>query len=115
MPEITNVPLTASYMSGIFSLRGTIVPLFDLRLMLKLSAQKQATRILIVESGDNETTGFLVDEVRYVIRMSEKLIEPAPATMIEEGREFLLGIGHFNEKIIVLLDIDALLEGEIND
>jgi purine-binding chemotaxis protein CheW len=112
---VTPVPRTKDYVAGIVSLRGTIVPLYKLSKLLNLRTEEEgANRILVVEGEDGELVGLMVQKVHHVVRISGEAIEPPPATIHTEGRQFIFGIGRVDERVMTLLDLDALIEGSKN-
>jgi purine-binding chemotaxis protein CheW len=107
---ITAVPRTPDIILGVSSLRGTILPVLDLRRLLGLDAgdQTRKTRILIVDLKD-ELLGLFVDEVRHVIRLRDDEIEPPPAMFGRVDIEHLLGVGRYEGAMYTLLDLTSLL------
>jgi len=110
LPLITEVPRTASVILGILSLRGTVVPVVDLRLRLNLTAgpRVRKTRILIVQS-ESGLLGLLVDEVRQVIRLREEDIESTPGVFDRAEAEHIVGVGRQDGEMYTLLDLDAVV------
>ncbi len=109
----TSLPRTDPVVLGILSLRGTIVPVVDLRLLLGLEEQQQtrSSRILIVNSG-GEQIGLLVDEVRHVIRLRDEDIEPTPAVFGRSEMEHMLGVGRYDGEMFTLVDLQAVVQLE---
>ncbi len=101
----TIVPNTPDYVLGVTSLRGTMLPIIDLRKRLGLApgVNDEKSRIVVVGSND-EDAGLLVDRVTGVFRILPNEIRPAPEN-IEQGAEFLRGIARKNEKLYILLDV----------
>jgi len=91
---VTEVPRAPAFVTGIISVRGTIVPVVDLRLRLHLPAPDPgpAARILIVKRND-EPCGLVVDEVVHVVRLHAEDIEPPPPVVGGQSSEFIGGIG----------------------
>lgn len=110
-PLITKVPRTENVILGVLSLRGTIVPVVDLRLRLKLAAGKQTrkSRILIAEISDS-LAGLLVDEVRQVIRLRVDDIEQAPAVFDRAEAEHISGVGRHEGEMYTLLDLESVVQ-----
>lgn len=110
VPIITDVPRTPAFILGVVSLRGTIVPIVDLRRILGLppTEVKRASRILVVHS-DAEPVGFLVDQVATVARLHKDNIEPVPRTMQRDIGGFLSGVGRIGERMLILFELNALL------
>jgi purine-binding chemotaxis protein CheW len=111
--EPTEVPRAPAFVLGIISVRGTIIPVIDLRRRLRLDpALWPATRdarILIVTRAE-ESFGLFVDEVRQVVRMRDAEIEPPPAMLGFAETEFIAGIGRpYRDRLLILLELDAVL------
>ncbi|HJZ83601.1 MAG TPA: chemotaxis protein CheW [Polyangia bacterium] len=111
---LTEVPRAPAFVPGIISVRGTIVPVIDLRLRLRLHAPPpgKPARILIV-SKDDDPYGLLVDEVRQVERLAHQDVEAPPAVIGGLEAEFIAGIGRAENKLLILLNLDAVLTFEV--
>jgi purine-binding chemotaxis protein CheW len=114
---VTKVPRTPEFMSGVINLRGSVVPVVDLR--LKFGMEKTAktidTCIIIVEIDiDEETTilGILADSVQEVIDMDASQIEPPPRIGTRLKTEFIQGMGKRGDEFLILLDIDKVFSAE---
>lgn len=107
--EITPVPHTESYLLGVCSLRGTVMPIIDLNLRLGLvaSARDEKSRIIVVSMGQDDQVGLFVDRVRGVVRFAPSSVQPAPETVEQgAGAEFLKGIARKNDRLYILLDVE---------
>ncbi len=114
---VTKVPRTPEFMRGVINLRGSVVPVVDLRLKFGMTITEKTvnTCIIIVEvTVDNETTilGALADSVQEVIELGSGSIEPAPKIGTRLRTEFIRGMGKQNEKFIIILDIDKVFSTE---
>ncbi|MBF0315459.1 MAG: chemotaxis protein CheW [Oligoflexia bacterium] len=113
--EITSVPKTKEYMKGIINLRGTVVPVVDMRTRFGLNAldDKEQCRIVVV-SIDGKITGLIVDSVTEVLRVPKNQIEAPPASVANVDGKFIDGVGKFNEgkRIIVLINADCILAAD---
>lgn len=109
--EVTEVPRVPSFVRGILSLRGNIIPVFDMRTRLGLSgnAPSERERVVVVKRGGG-FCGVLVDEVVQVVRIAEAGIEPPPVVLEGIDREFVLGIGRVNGRMLILLDMEKVLD-----
>jgi len=114
---ITKVPQTPEFMCGVINLRGSVVPVVDMRLKFGMSKTEKSvnTCIIIVEIiVDQETTilGCLADSVQEVMDLEPNQIEPAPkiGTRLKTG--FIKGMGKRNENFVIILDIDKVFTGE---
>lgn len=103
---ITQVPRTPVFVKGILSLRGTMIPVIDLKMRLKLGETQigQTTRIVIA-SDDTRFFGVIVDKINGVIKIMEDMIEPTPPTISADVSEFIRGLGKYGEKLVRLLDL----------
>jgi len=110
--EITPVPHKASYLLGVCSLRGIVMPIIDLNLRLGLSpsARDEKSRIIVVNLGQDDQVGLFVDRVRGVVRFAPSLVQPAPETVEQgAGAEFLKGIARKNDRLYILLDVEKAI------
>jgi purine-binding chemotaxis protein CheW len=109
------VPRAPSFVPGIISVRGQVIPVLDLRLRLRL-AQRPLTkeaRILIV-TRDSEPFGLIVDGVQQVVRMRDEDVEPPPQMLGGQESEFIGGIGRpRGERMLILLNLDAVVSFQI--
>lgn len=111
MQEYTRVPNAASYVKGVINLRGEVVPIIDLRTRLGLK-QKDLdlnTRIIIV-SGEELVVGLIVDSSSEVLEISKDNIDKPPATGENKFNEYIKGIGKDDDRLIILIDLERLLE-----
>ncbi len=114
---VTRIPNTPDYMRGVLNMRGTIVPIIDLRMRFNLDeAQYTPTTVVIVLSvmaGDRKRIlGVVVDGVSDVVSVSADDIKDTPDFGTAVNTEFIRGLATTNEKMVMLLDIDQLLSIE---
>jgi len=108
--EWTRVPRTPGYILGVFNLRGTVIPLIDLRLKFGLPSEKMTDESrFIVMKNESETAGFVIDRLTEAIRLKKHEIGPAPETSMQE-KTMIEGVGKQDEKILTILKVDKLLE-----
>ncbi len=114
--EATEVPRTADYILGIFSLRGTIIPIFDVSLRLGLSQGERGpqNRIVVVKSQEH-FFGLHVDSVVQVLDIPLSKIEPPPEILGGVEGEFLRGIGKIDDRLIILLNLGRILKLDEGD
>ena len=111
--SITKVPQTPEFMRGVINLRGSVVPVVDLRLKFGMEPTEQTinTCIIVVEvtlEGDNTVLGALADSVQEVVEMEPDQIEPAPHIGTRLNTDFIKGMGKHDENFIMILDIDRV-------
>ena len=113
LTTITAIPRTPNFMSGVINLRGSVVPVVDLRLCFGM-AKTESTRntcIVVVEVVlDNEATviGALADSVEEVIDLEPDQIQPAPRIGTQIRADFIRGMGKRDTQFIMILDIDRV-------
>lgn len=118
MMDITRVPRTQHYVRGVINLRGRVIPIISLRDKFKMPAVEdtEKTCIIVVQvqyKEDTLTMGIIVDEVSEVLNIAETSIEPPPSFGggMEET-DFITGMGKLDDKVVILLDIDMVLDAE---
>lgn len=114
---VTRVPRTPEFMCGVINLRGTVVPVVDMRLRFGMSATVKGvnTCIIIVEvKVDEETTvlGALADSVQEVLDLEPEQIEPAPRIGTRLNIEFIRGMGKRDEGFVMILDVDRVFSAD---
>jgi purine-binding chemotaxis protein CheW len=110
MQAITQLPQTPSYVKGVTNLRGSVMPVIDLRTRFSLEAKEatRQTRIIIVTMG-NIKVGVVVDGVSEVLRVSDEIIEPLPPMVNSVDSAFLKGIVRLENRLIILLELSKVL------
>ncbi len=111
LQPITPVPRAPSWIRGIVTLRGVIVPIFDLRTRLGLAevAPGPDARIVIVSRGE-EQAGLIVDSITQVMRIEAAAIEPPPGTIGVVEAEFLRGVTRHRDRLVILLNLARVLD-----
>lgn len=106
----TRVPQVPKYVLGVFNLRGSVIPLLDLRVKFGLQGQKHSdeTRFIVMRDGD-DVAGFVIDRLTMAIRIKKTNIGPPPDTV--SGSDTIIeGVGKQEDKIITILKVPKLLE-----
>lgn len=111
--EVTKVPQTPDFMLGVINLRGSVVPVVDLRAKFGLPATDKTrdTCIIVMEieiEGESTVIGSVADAVQEVMDLDEDQIEPAPRIGTKLKTEFIHGMGKRNEEFVILLNIDKV-------
>ena len=114
---VTKVPRTPDFMRGVINLRGSVVPVVDLRLKFGMTRTESSvnTCIIITEvTVDNETTvlGALADSVQEVLDLEPGSISPAPRIGTKLKTEFIKGMGKRDDRFIIILDIDKVFSSD---
>ena len=110
LARITPIPNMPSYIRGVMNLRGTVVPIVDLRARFSMpeTEYNQFTVIIVVTIGD-KVTGLVVDAVSDVLNVGEDNIESAPDLGVGADTSFMTGIAKSGERLITLLNMDELV------
>lgn len=114
----TPIPNTPDFVRGVINLRGTIVPIVDLRRRLGMPAQAyDSTTVVVVvrvqSPSRTRTMGLVVDAVSDVHMVPAGSIRPAPALSSIDA-DYVMGLATVREKMLIMLDVDALLNsGEL--
>ena len=108
--DITRVPDAPNYVEGLINLRGDIIPVVNLKKRFNIPETKvsEDTRIIIY-SISGVDIGFIVDEASQVLRIDDENIDPTPAIIKGEGRDYISGVGKHDNEIIILLDFAKIL------
>jgi purine-binding chemotaxis protein CheW len=110
LQPVTRVPGTPNSVEGVINLRGSVIPIVDLRkrFQLKPIEHNKESRIVVVACHGAEV-GVIVDSVAEVLRIPVDSIEPSSSVFSEEHLEHLLGIVKLSGRLVILLDMDQVL------
>ena len=110
MTDITRVPFAADFIKGVINLRGSVLPVIDLkkRLGLAETPYTENTRIVTV-TIDELHVGMLVDAVTEVLTIGSKTVDTKKATNDRSGSRFLNGIGNVDGRLIIMLNLEAII------
>ncbi len=109
--EFTDIPRSPGFILGIISLRGVVVPVFDLRCRLNLGVSEfmPTTRIVVCQHED-VSVGLLVDSINQVVNLIDDEVEPPPGVLSGLDREMVSGLGRYQGRMIILLNIESVLD-----
>jgi len=113
MQDITGISHSSDYIEGLINLRGSVIPVVDLRKRfgMELAERTDDSRIVVV-SIEGENIGVIVDSVTEVLRIKSDSIE-LPSSMITTSEtKYVLGIAKLPDRLITLLDVNLLLSHE---
>ncbi len=115
--NITKVPKSPDYMRGVINVRGSVVPVIDMRLKFGMTQTEKTvnTCIILVEidlDGDTTVIGALADSVQEVIEFEAEHIEPPPRIGSRWKTEFIKGIAKRDEEFIMILEIDKIFTSD---
>jgi purine-binding chemotaxis protein CheW len=113
MQAITVVPHAPSFVEGVTNLRGSVLPVIDLRKRFDLPEQEITQNRRIVTAAVNGLkVGMIVDAVSEVLRVPEEAIEPTPPRVTTVDSVFIAGIAKVDDHLVILLDLDRVLTVE---
>lgn len=110
MTDITRVPHTPAYIRGVMNLRGSILPVLDLkkRLGLKSNEFTEDTRIVIVKVAEL-SVGLIVDAVSEVLAIEQTSIEYTQSVVSGVAANYLDGVGKLDNRLLILLNLAAII------
>jgi purine-binding chemotaxis protein CheW len=113
LSTITKVPQAPEFMRGVINVRGSVIPVVDLRRKFGMTRTEETvfTRVIVMDLElDGETTvlGAMADSVHEVIELDPERIEEPPKIGSRWRTEFIKGIGKRDEEFIIILDIDRV-------
>lgn len=114
---ITKVPRAPEFMRGVINVRGSVVPVVDLRLKFGMPKIERTvdTRIVVMEialDGEVMVIGALADAVRNVMELDPAQIENTPNIGARWDTEFIKGIGKHDDQFIIILNVDGVFSAE---
>jgi len=119
---VTRIPRLPAFVAGVVNLRGRVIPVVDLRLVFGMpaSAMNDRTCIIVVSldraDGTTAVMGVIVDEVSDVANLTEDAIEATPEFGTTVDTSFIKGVGRYEERVVLLLDINGVLTtGELDE
>ena len=113
--SVTNIPNTPEYIRGVINIRGSIVPIIDMRLRFNLEKKEYtATTVVIILSvvskgNDDRIMGVVVDAVSDVYNVPINDVKASPDFGTAVDTEFVTGLATIDEKMIIVLNIDHML------
>jgi purine-binding chemotaxis protein CheW len=107
---VTRVANAPEFVKGVVNLRGTIVPIVDMRIKFKLGepTYDQFTVVIILNIA-GRVVGMVVDSVSDVITLTPEQVKPAPDMGSAMSSNYLIGLGTLDERMLILIDIDKLM------
>ncbi len=113
MTEITHVPNTAYFMEGVINLRGTVVPVVDMRKKFKMETRAYDTyTVIIIVEVKERLIGMIVDSVSDVVSIPISTIQSTPHFTAKIETEFIDGIGRLDDTLIIILNVELILTEE---
>lgn len=115
--DITRIPQTPEFMRGVVNVRGSAVPVIDLKMKFGLGKVERTlnTRIVIVEIKRDEeisVMGALADSVKEVLELETDRIDPPPRMGAAVRADFIRGIGKHGDRFLLVLDVDKVFSSD---
>jgi len=112
--RVTRIANTPDFIAGVTNLRGVIVPIVDLRVKFILGSAEfdQNTVVIVLSLDSGRVVGIVADGVSDVLALNAAQIKPAPEYTVTLSTQYLLGLGSLNERMLILVDIEKLLNSE---
>lgn len=107
---VTSIANAPAFIKGVINLRGTIVPIVDLRIKFALGKVEYTpfTVVIILNLG-GRVVGMVVDSVSDVVALEPEQIRPAPEFASTVDTAYILGLGTLNERMLIVVDIARLM------
>jgi purine-binding chemotaxis protein CheW len=107
----TRVAEAPEFIKGVVNLRGTIVPIVDMRLKFKcVKADYSSFTVVIILNLQSRVVGIVVDSVSDVMELPPEVLKPAPEMESGIDSSAVLGLGTLGSRMLILLDIEKLMD-----
>ncbi|MGE5365169.1 MAG: chemotaxis protein CheW [Bacteroidota bacterium] len=115
MTGITKVPRAPEFIEGVINLRGSVIPVINLRTKVKMPRKEydKDTRIIVMDLR-GFVVGFIVDAVREVLRIPENLVVPPPDLAVGKRAEYITAVAKLSDKLVILMEPERILSAEEN-
>jgi purine-binding chemotaxis protein CheW len=112
--DVTTMPDTAAYVKGVLNLRGTVVPIIDLRMYYAMESIEYTaeTVILILKitvEGKEQTIGLVVDSVSDVMSIDHKQVHSTDEFKMSASTNSIIGLATLDDRNIIMLDVSKIL------
>lgn len=116
LSAITKVPRSSEFMRGVINLRGSVVPVVDLRLKMGMTRTERGVNSCIiiaeVDAGVNTLIGCIAESVQEVLDLEPGEIEPPPSVGTRPDAGYIRGMGKRGDRFIMVIDIDRVFSDE---
>jgi purine-binding chemotaxis protein CheW len=107
---VTAIPQSPAWLLGVINLRGTVVPVIDLRLKFNYArADYNEFTVVIILNLKSRVVGIVVDGVSDVITLAREQIKPAPSLGGNADTSHIIGFGTLDERMRILMDVEKLM------
>jgi purine-binding chemotaxis protein CheW len=111
MKPITRIPQVPDFIEGLINLRGSVIPIVNLRKRFGLSAREvdDETRTIVVNIHD-KTVGCVVDAVTQVMRINRDQIQPPPLSVLAISHQYIAGLARLDDRLLIILELEQLFD-----
>ena len=110
---VTKIANTPEFIKGVINLRGSIVPIIDLRILFHLGeVEYNQFTVVIILNVKGRIMGIVVDGVSDVISLQASQISPVPDLVTTISTKYLVGLGTVNDHMLILVDIEQLMTSQ---
>ena len=109
--NITSVPKTPSYIKGVINLRGTVIPIIDVRLKFGMTERAyDINTAIIINEIDNVSIGFVVDRVEDVLSIKHSALTEPPKFGASVDTSFIEKVAQIDKNVIMILNLKKIFE-----
>lgn len=111
MKPITRIPQVPEFIEGLINLRGSVIPIVNLRKRFGLPPREvdDETRTIVVNIHD-KTVGCIVDAVTQVMRINRDQIQPPPLSVLAVSHQYIAGLARLEDRLLIILEIERLFD-----
>ena len=107
---VTRIANTPEFLKGVINLRGTIVPIIDLRIKFGLgNPVYDEFTVVIILNVASRIVGVVVDSVSDVLTLTDEQMRPAPEFSAALDTQYVTGLGAIDDRMLILVDIEKLI------
>ncbi|SEP79717.1 purine-binding chemotaxis protein CheW [Solimonas aquatica] len=111
--SVTRIPDAPDFIKGVINLRGTIVPVVDMRIKFRLGkAEYNEFTVMIILNVSGRVVGMVVDSVSDVMQLGSEQLRPPPDIAGAVSSKFITGIGTLEDRMLILVDIEKLMSSQ---
>jgi purine-binding chemotaxis protein CheW len=116
MQEITRIPFAPNYVEGITNLRGSVLPVIDLRKRLGFASNEETLNARIITVNiHSKKTGLIVTSVTEILTIDDDVIETPQKMMNNVDVEYITGVAKVDNRLIILLDLSKILSTDVEE
>jgi purine-binding chemotaxis protein CheW len=113
MTQITHVPNSMDFMKGVINLRGSVVPVVDMRIKFRMDEREyDAFTVILIVEVQERLIGLIVDSVSDVVGIPVESMQETPHFSANIETDYIKGIGNRDDQLIIILDVDLILSSE---